>query len=146
MDSKPIILEHNFQASVARVWEALTETESLQKWYFNISNFSPIEGFKFQFEGGEPDNRYVHLCEVIEVIPQKKLKYSWAYEGHEGHSVVTFEVTKQANTTSLKLRHQGLETFNNPDFKKEKFIDGWNFLLNESLRAYLERGEAMRYW
>ncbi|MCL4540124.1 MAG: hypothetical protein M1378_11115 [Bacteroidetes bacterium] len=31
------------------------------------------------------------------MVPQKKLAYSWRYEGHEGNSRVTFELFPKGN-------------------------------------------------
>jgi hypothetical protein len=45
------------------------------------------------------------------------------------------------NKTKLKLTHEGLETLpsENPHFKKDNFIQGWKFLIQESLLRYLEK-------
>lgn len=143
---KSLIIEQEYNAPLELVWRALTEAELLQKWYFNISEFKPEVGFKFQFEGGKEDDRYTHLCEVMEVIPNKKLKYSWSYEGYTGLSFVTFELFPDGEKTKLRLTHEGLETFTHPDFSKANFEEGWKFLLHESFKEYLEHGKELRYW
>ncbi|MDC8004143.1 SRPBCC domain-containing protein [Aureisphaera galaxeae] len=146
MEDKLLIIEHEYNAPLELVWRALTEKELMTKWYFDVSDFKPEVGFKFHFEGGEKDKRYMHLCEVVEVIPHEKLKYTWQYEGYEGLSYVTFELSSSGEKTKLKLTHEGLETFVLPDFSKESFTGGWKFLLHESLKEYLENGKALRYW
>ena len=145
MENKALVIEQEFNAPLDLVWRAITEKELLQKWYFDIADFKPEVGFKFQFLGGD-DKRYVHLCEVLEVIPNKKLKYSWQYEGYTGLSFVTFELSPIGDKTKLKLTHEGIESFNNPDFKKENFVGGWNYLIHTSLKEFLEQGKALRYW
>lgn len=146
MDDKPLRIEQEFNAPIALVWRAITEEELLKKWYFDISDFKPEVGNKFHFEGGEEGKRYVHLCEVLEVIPCKKLKYSWKYEGNEGLSYVTLELSSVGEKTKVKLIHEGLETFTNPDFIRDNFIGGWKYLIHESLKEFLENGKALRYW
>ncbi|MEP3210510.1 MAG: SRPBCC domain-containing protein [Maribacter sp.] len=146
MENKPLILEQEFNAPIALVWRAITEKELMKKWYFDIPDFKPEVGCKFQFEGGEEGKRYMHLCEVLEVIPPKKLKYSWKYEGYPGCSFVSFELSAIGEKTKVKLIHEGIETFTNPDFKKENFVGGWNYLIHESLKEFLENGKALRYW
>ena len=76
-----------------------------------------------------------------EVITGRKLKYSWRYDGYEGNSFVTFELFAEGNSTRLKLTHEGLETFpiNNPDFRKENFVEGWTQLIGLSLKEFLEK-------
>lgn len=141
-----ITLEQEFNTSGKSLWRALTETELMKKWYFDISDFKAEVGFKFQFEGGEKGKRYSHICEVLEVIPFKKLSYSWAYKGHQGSSLVTFELNDLGESAKLKLTHEGLETFTHPDLSQDNFRNGWDFLLKESLKEFLDHGKALRYW
>jgi len=146
MNKEPLIIEREFNAPIELVWRSITENELMKKWYFDVSDFKPEVGCKFHFEGGEEGKRYTHLCEVLEVIPYKKLKYSWRYEGYPGLSFVTFELTAVGEKTGLKLTHEGIETFTNPDFIKDKFAEGWNYLMHKSLKEFLENGKALRYW
>lgn len=97
-------------------------------------------GFIFQFKGGPtPEKQYLHLCEIVEVIPEKKLKHSWRYDGFEGNSFVTFELFDKGDRTKLILTHEGLETFpkNNLDFVFTNFVEGWTYLINTSLENFL---------
>ncbi len=144
--NNPLIIEHEFNAPIDLVWRAITEKELMEKWYFDLSGFKPEVGYKFHFEGGEENKRYMHLCEVLEVVPLKKLKYSWKYEGYTGISFVTFELAAAGEKTTLKLIHEGLESFTNPDFKRENFVGGWKYLMHESLKEFVENGKALRYW
>ena len=146
MDKQPLVIEQEFNAPIDLVWRAITESELMKKWYFDISDFKPEVGFRFQFEGGEANKRYLHLCEVLEVIPQQKLRYSWKYDGYTGLSFVTFELSAIGEKTKVKLTHEGLETFTDPDFIRDNFVGGWNYLIQESLKAFIEKGEALRYW
>ncbi len=56
------------------------------------------------------------------------------------NSFVTFELFNQGNNTLLKLTHEGLETFpeDNRDFAKGNFVEGWNHIINTSLKEYLQ--------
>ncbi|MEO6547510.1 MAG: SRPBCC domain-containing protein [Ferruginibacter sp.] len=141
MEKQVIMLERKFNAPIAKVWNAITDKNEMKNWYFDLEDFKAEPGFKFQFTGGpSPDKQYVHLCEVTEVIPGQKLTYSWRYEGYAGNSFVTFELVEQGLTTLLKLTHEGLETFpaNNPDFMRKNFEEGWDQIVNVSLKGYLE--------
>ncbi len=141
MENQAIVLERLFQSPTSKVWKALTDKTEMKKWYFHLAEFKPELGFQFQFTGGpSKDVQYLHLCEVTEVIPEKKLTYSWRYDGYEGISYVTFELIPQGDDTLLKLSHRGLETFpqNNPDFAVGSFADGWNQIIHTSLKKYLE--------
>ncbi|MBS1750669.1 MAG: SRPBCC domain-containing protein [Bacteroidetes bacterium] len=140
MKPQPFIIERTFNAPVADVWKALTQKELMKEWYFDLSAFKPEVGFIFQFKGGPtPEKQYLHLCEIVEVIPEKKLKHSWRYDGFEGNSFVTFELFDKGDRTKLILTHEGLETFpkNNLDFVFTNFVEGWTYLINTSLENFL---------
>lgn len=140
MKKQPIIVERIFNAPINKVWKAITEKEEMKKWYFDLSEFKPEKGFKFEFTGGDENKQYLHLCEIKEVIPEKKLSYSWRYDGQEGNSLVTFELFEQGNKTLLRLSHEGVETFitDDPNFAKGSFEKGWDHIINISLKDYLE--------
>ena len=77
--SNPVIVEKVYAATIDRVWRAITNKVEMKKWYFELSDFTPEVGFEFQFYGkGKQGVEFVHLCQVTEVVNQKKLTYSWA--------------------------------------------------------------------
>jgi len=138
----PIVIERIYNATIEKVWNALTVNEQMKKWYFDIADFKPEPGFEFQFTGeGKDGEKYVHLCKITEVIPYKKLTYSWRYQGFEGNSFVTFELSSEGEKTILQLTHTGLETFpaaSNNAFAKENFAEGWNYITGTSLKQFVE--------
>jgi uncharacterized protein YndB with AHSA1/START domain len=141
MKNEPIVIERTFNAPVERVWNAITDKDSMKKWYFDLAEFKPVVGFEFQFTGGTEENKYLHLCKITEIIPGKKLSYSWRYDGYEGDTLVTFELAVVNSKTTVKLTHVGIETFpsDNPDFAKENFEQGWNHIIGTSLKEFVER-------
>lgn len=139
MEYRPIIVEQIYNAPISKVWTAITDKTEMKQWYFDLAEFKAEVGFKFQFMGGTEDNKYLHLCEILEVIPQKKLTYSWRYDGYEGNSFVTFELFEEGGNTRLKLTHRGLESFpDRKDFAKSNFELGWDEIINTSLADYLK--------
>ncbi|MGZ4034219.1 MAG: SRPBCC family protein, partial [Bacteroidia bacterium] len=128
-------------AAASTIWKAISNKDEMKKWYFDLAAFDAKVGFEFQFYGGTPEKQYLHLCKVTEVIPNKKLTYSWRYDGYEGISFVTFELFEEGNKTRLKLTHEGLETFpgSDPNFAKENFAKGWTHIIGTSLKEYLEK-------
>src|SRR5690606_30498745 len=139
MEQKPIIVERVYNAPISKVWKAITDKTEMKNWYFDLAEFKAEVGFKFQFMGGTEENQFLHLCEVTEVVPEKKISYSWRYDGYEGNSFVTFELFGEGNNTRLKLTHRDLETFpDKEDFARTNFEKGWDYILNTSLKVYLE--------
>jgi uncharacterized protein YndB with AHSA1/START domain len=138
----PFSIERVYNAPVMVVWKAITEKDQMKQWYFDLNEFKPEVGFEFRFRGqGHKGEQYMHLCKITEVVPNKKLRYSWHYEGYEGMSFVTFELFPDGNKTRLRLTHEGLETFpqNNPDFAKSSFAAGWTELIGKLLKEFVER-------
>jgi uncharacterized protein YndB with AHSA1/START domain len=142
MKAEPIVIERIYAAPIARVWKAITDKDEMKKWYFDLSAFKPEIGFEFSFVGGTETKSFLHLCKVVEVIPGRKLKHSWRYEGSPGNSFVTWELFEEGkDKTRVKLTHEGLETFpqETTDFAKNNFVEGWTSILGTSLSKYLEQ-------
>lgn len=137
---KPIVVEKTYDASVERVWQAITDKDKMKKWYFDLSDFRAEVGFEFSFPGqGHKGEKYIHICKVTEVVAMRKLSYSWAYQGLPGESTVSFELFPDGKGTRLKLTHRGLDSFpkDNADFAPSSFSGGWNELIGKSLDQFL---------
>jgi uncharacterized protein YndB with AHSA1/START domain len=135
-----VVLERTFNAPVARVWRALTDVDQMREWYFDLKEFKPEVGFEFGFVVEHEGNTYDHRCRITEVIPQKKIAYSWRYHGHEGNSLVTLELFPEGEKTRLKLTHEGLDTFpKTAAFARENFEKGWTAIIGIELRQFLEK-------
>jgi uncharacterized protein YndB with AHSA1/START domain len=147
MKHQPLIIEHTLNAPVEIVWKAITDKDQMKHMYFDLEEFKPEVGFEFQFEGRKDDQYYLHLCKITEVVPGKKLSYSWRYDGYEGISYVTFELFEEENHTRLKLTHEGLESFppSNPDLARESFEAGWMHIIGTSLKNFVET-DTIKKW
>jgi uncharacterized protein YndB with AHSA1/START domain len=142
MVNHSIVLERIFDVPAKRVWKAITDKNEMKSWYFDLEDFQAEVGFRFQFTGESNDGtQYLHLCEIIEVVPDKKLTYSWRYDGFPGVSFVTFELFEQGSKTRLRLTHSGIGSFpsDNGDFALHNFEKGWNEIINKSLQSHLEK-------
>ena len=141
MESQPIIVESVFDAPVQKVWNAITDKQEMKEWYFDLAEFKAEPGFEFNFVGGTEEHQYLHLCEVKEVIRERKISYTWRYENDPGESLVTWELSPEGDKTRLVLKHEGVETFasDNPDFDRKNFVQGWNDIVLNSLKNYLAK-------
>ena len=130
--SEAVVLERTLNAPVARVWKALTDVDQMRQWYFDLKDFKPTPGFEFEFVVEHEGNSYHHLCKVTEVIPEKKIAYTWRYKGEPGDSLVTFELFPDRDKTRLKLTHTGIETFpKTPAYARKNFEAGWTAIATE---------------
>ena len=148
--SEPIIKEVLLNAPPSKVWKAITDKNAMKQWLFDLlTDFKPEVGFEFQFKGkGKRGQIYLHLCKITEVIPGKKLSYSWRYDKYPGNSFVTFELFEEGNLpdgkagkTRLRLTHEGIESFgtDNPDFARESFNEGWTYFIGTAIKEFVEK-------
>lgn len=137
----PVVVERTLDAPVGRIWQAITDNVQMKQWYFDLKEFRPEVGFEFRFYGGTEERKYLHICKILEVVPGRKLKHSWRYDGYEGNSFVTFELFEEGAKTRVKLVHEGLESFpdSNPDFAKKNFLEGWTAIVGTSLKEFVEK-------
>jgi uncharacterized protein YndB with AHSA1/START domain len=135
----PFITEQVYDAPIAKVWQALTNEDEMRAWYFpQLKRFEPVVGFEFEFtsDGSE----YQKEWRVTQVADGRLLAHSWVYKGYPGTSEVTFELFKEAGKTRLKLTHTGLASFpQDPHFARQRFENGWDNILRNNLKNYLER-------
>ena len=134
-----LVIERTVHAPIADVWQAITTKEGMRGWYFELTEFQPQVGFEFQFIVEHEGNTFDHRCKVTEVITRKIIAYTWRYDGHEGNSLVTFELFPEGDDTKLKLTHEGLETFpKTAAFARKNFERGWTQLIGEGLKRFVE--------
>jgi len=144
MKNEPLVIERTYNAPIAKVWKAITDKSDMKQWYFDIAEFKPVVGFEFQFDASNENITYRHLCKITEVIPGKKITYSWRYNGYPGNSSVSFELFEEGKKTRVKLTHEGLETFpqDKPDFAESSFTGGWTHFIGKALKEFVERSEV----
>ena len=138
--AEAIVIERTFNAPMARVWEALTDVDQMRQWYFDLKEFKAEVGFEFDFVVEHEGNRYHHLCRITEVMPEKKIAYTWRYKGQPGESLVTIELFSEGEKTRLKLTHTGIETFpKTPAYARKNFEAGWTSIIGTELKQFVER-------
>ena len=140
INDAPIIVEQTFNSSVESVWKSITEISEMRKWYFeNIPAFKPEIGFETQFNVQSTERNFLHIWKVTEVQPLKMIKYSWEFEEYPGKSTTAFELSREDNSTKLRLTVETLENFPEgiPEFTRESCIEGWKYFINNRLKDYL---------
>ena len=138
---EPVVVEQTFNTSPEKVWQAITEHEQMIQWYFdNIPDFKAEVGFETQFNIHNEGRDFLHMWNVTEVEPLKKIKYEWKFEGYAGDSFVTFEIFDENDSTRLRLTATITEDFEDgiPEFTRESCIGGWEYFIKQSLKDFLE--------
>jgi len=134
-----VVIERTFNAPIQRVWKALTDVDQMREWYFDLKELKPEPGFEFEFIIEHEGMKYHHLCRVTEVVPQKRIAYTWRYKDEPGDSLVTFELAAEGATTKLRLTHEGLETFpKTATYARNRFETGWTEIIGSELKKFVE--------
>jgi uncharacterized protein YndB with AHSA1/START domain len=97
------------------VWEYLTKADLMAQWLMP-NDFLPIIGHAFQFRIAllpQYDFDGIVYCTVLEIVPLKKLSYSWKCGPGNGiiemDSVVAWKLHPKDNGTELLLEHTGFK-------------------------------------
>jgi uncharacterized protein YndB with AHSA1/START domain len=129
--TREIVVEDVLPHSPELVWKTLTTGELIGRWLMP-NDFEPVVGRQFTFRtkpmGGW--DGVVH-CEVLEIILNEKLVYSWkggsddnpAY-GSRLDSIVTWTLMPVEGGTRLRLVHAGFRSPGN-DFAYDVMSGGW---------------------
>lgn len=51
MNAQTVLIEQTYDSPIAEVWQAITDNEKMQQWYFKLEDFKPEVGFTFRFSG-----------------------------------------------------------------------------------------------
>lgn len=126
-------------APLSKVWKALTEQKQIEKWFMAPDNFIPEVGTTFHMTGTKDGVSFPHTCTILEVIPEKKLSYTWNMTVIDGETIVTWELEEQGKTTKLTLTHSQWDKvkFNTPVLSHNDYVNGWNYFTNK-LKEYSE--------
>ncbi len=122
VSSDAIVVECDLDEPPEKVWRALTVPELLAAWLMP-NDIRPEVGGRFTFRakpdaGGEPVEGGGDIeCEVLEVEPNRRLRYSWRgaeterdARGHALDTVVTFVLTRTGTGgTHLRIVHSGFQ-------------------------------------
>lgn len=142
MKNEPVLIERVYNALSQTVWEAITDVDKMQQWYFPmLTEFEPEIGFETIFDVAHAGKVFVHIWKITEVEPGKKISYEWKFDGYPGNSLVTWELFPVGDQTRLIFTHTGLETFRgdlHPDLAVQNFKEGWTHFIGTALKAYVE--------
>lgn len=101
--TESIRVERTFTHPVSAVWRALTDPELHAKWWA-AGDVRPIVGHRFTLDMGKWGQQ---ACEVLEVEPEKRLRYRFATESL--NTTLTWELAAAADGTQLVLTQEGFD-------------------------------------
>lgn len=127
-------------ATIAKVWEALTTPSIIKKYFFGTDAISDWQiGSPLIFKGEYQGKQYQDKGTILDMVPQKLFKYSYwsSMSGTEdkpqNYVDVTYELSGEDNDVILTVTQENI-----PDEKtKEHSEQNWNKVLGD-LKKLLE--------
>lgn len=141
---RDIRLKWFYPYSIETIWDCLTDPEILKQWndHNKSTDFKAEVGFKWT-EQQKPRKGWdgKMYFEVLEVIPLKKLSYSFKGgpnpEKMTLDTIVSWTLKRQGNGTELHLEHTGFKGIKGA-FISFVMSKGWNKFFAKPLRNYLK--------
>jgi uncharacterized protein YndB with AHSA1/START domain len=127
---RDLVIKWYFPHPTEKVWECLINPELVSQWLMK-NDFKPIVGHKFNFHTKPiPKMGFdgIVYCEVLEIIPLRKLVYSWKGGPKPGvtglDTLLTWTSSPENKGTKIVLEHTGFKGWKN--FIASVFMEsGW---------------------
>ncbi len=113
----PLEITRQLDASLADTWRAWTDSELVRLWFAPGTMRCEVLAYDASVGGNyrirmhdDDDSKHTVGGTFLEVEPEKRLRYTWAWEDGEGHeSQVTVNFSAHADGTRVEIVHEGLE-------------------------------------
>lgn len=140
---RSIQLQTTYAHPIEKVWFALTNAEAMSQWLMPCDIKAEIgHKFKFTTKAYGSFDGIVH-CEILEVLPQEKLVFSWSGGGLK-NTVVSFQLKSLGDQTILYFEHNGFEGIMNRLIARNILARGWKKeLLTVKLPDFLAQHQSV---
>lgn len=131
-DQTTVRIDRSLLASRERVFEALTSSHALLKWWWPWQPSAEVDarpGGAYRLTTVHPHAGSMGLHGVYhEVVPPERLVYTWCWDGEEPGraTLVTIELASRGRETDLSLRHSGFPT----ESARDDHVRGWTDCLD----------------
>jgi uncharacterized protein YndB with AHSA1/START domain len=132
----------HIQTEPATVWHALTDGETIKRYFFGTEAISDWKvGSSLTFQGEWEGQQYVDKGHILAVKENELLRYDYwsGFSGlediRENYSIVTYNLTQKGEGTVVSVTQQGFagkEALSHAE-------GGWAMVL-ENLKKLLEQG------
>jgi uncharacterized protein YndB with AHSA1/START domain len=143
-ETREIVAEDVLPHALAAVWKVLTTCRLITRWLMP-NDFEPVVGRKFNFRRAPMgDWNGVVDCEVLEVVPESRLVYSWRGGfGTPGEldTIVTWTLTSVEAGTRLRMVHAGFRLPRNA-IAYQAMSPGWGSVMQGVARMVAEEDDA----
>jgi uncharacterized protein YndB with AHSA1/START domain len=123
-----------------KVWKALTDPKTIKEYMFGTTVSSEWKkGSQITWKGEMNGKKYEDKGEILEIVPEKKLKYthfsplSGLPDNSENYHTVTIALAEEKNKTHVTLTQDK----NDSDKAKSESEKNWNEMM-DSLKKIVE--------
>lgn len=121
-----VYIQKFFKHPTTKVWDAITKSENIEKWFLKKADFKPEVGYKYKLEDEPFDNWDGFLYgEVKEVDEYKKIVYTFDSNNLTFPMEVTWTLTAQDNGTLLTVIHSDFDKISDPQKHFISIDIGW---------------------
>lgn len=134
--TQDIVVDELFPHAPETIWKALTSGELIARWMMAADGFEAVVGNRFTYRT-TPAGAWDGLirCEVIDVMPNRRLVYSWK-GGHEANvgygskleTVVSWTLAPVEGGTRVRVVHSGFDLPRN-ETAYRSMSDGWKTVI-----------------
>lgn len=116
--TRSLVVEREMPHPPEKVWRALTQGPLIEEWLME-NDFQPVVGHRFNFRATPMAHwNGVTDCQVLAVVPNERLSYSWNASGEEAakglKTVVTWTLTPTKGGVLVRMEQSGFR----PDQKQ----------------------------
>jgi uncharacterized protein YndB with AHSA1/START domain len=130
------IKEVTIRAIPSKVFTALTRPGGLNEWF--------TTGAMVDLRvGGRYTNKDKDTGRFLEIVPNKRLRFTWDNRHHAPGTVVEVVLTRNREGTTVSLLHYGFRRRKDFEHYSSK-LSGWSWALS-NLKAYLEGRPVVQY-
>ncbi len=138
--TRAVVVERRMPHSLDKVWRALTQGPLLEAWLM-ANDFEPVVGHRFTFHMPPMQGwNGVTDCEVLTVVPNEELSYTWNASGEEAaaglRTIVTWTLEPVAGGVLVRMAQSGFREQDQRNFMGAKY--GWERNLGQ-LEAVVAR-------
>lgn len=132
-----VVVEREYPHAIDDVWAGLTTGEAISEWLMETRYFVAEVGCKFEmFCLDDKGHEDVYRCEILEIEPPRRMRWSWVLGGNEslGPTEVEYCLESTDSGTKVTLWHRG----DRDKQMLERFKAGWPNKLDQ-LAELLDR-------
>ncbi|MFJ5766577.1 SRPBCC domain-containing protein [Lysinibacillus sp. NPDC093210] len=108
MKMAELSLDFQFTSSIEKVWNALTDSETLAKWIME-NDFKPVVGHRFQFRT-QPTEWWNGIIDGEVLIVDEPYKLSYTFASGEEHTVTWTLKELEDGKVNLHLEQTGISS------------------------------------